>query len=218
MTFAAVSTPPRICLFVSPKCSVYCAGRSTATHLTHPTFNVDVCNRSIVRERQPSFQGSFVETCLLFIGNISRVWRTLASIPSDHAHSPVSPGEGSPGASDRLLSRHGSMLDMLLAPPGWRGTCARVSAREAFRCVGTFFFFFRGFGPVHGFSRKSCLRGTPRCLISACLCSDMSGGDEMGVRVHDPKTHVLCYSESGNDPQNARGSCMSVTSYNVSHA
>ncbi|CAM9133388.1 unnamed protein product, partial [Laminaria digitata] len=90
---------------------------------------VDDQFRYIVRERQPSFQGSFVSTCLLLIGKISGVWGSLASISSDHAHSPA---EGSVGASDRPLSGADSMLDMLLAPPGWRVACARVSSREAF--------------------------------------------------------------------------------------
>lgn len=126
---------PRISSTFLPTFSNHCRGRYPDTHFTLFAFSSVHFNRYIVRERQPSFQGSFVNTCLLLIGKISGVWGSLASISSDHAHSPVSPAEGSVGASDRPLSGADSMLDMLLAPPGWRVTCARVSSRESFRFV-----------------------------------------------------------------------------------
>lgn len=82
--------------------------------------------RSIVRERHPSFDGSFVETILLLIGKISGVWGRLGD------------ASGTGGHPDALsVAQTGDcMLDMLLAPSRCRAPRARLSAREAFRFVG----------------------------------------------------------------------------------
>lgn len=135
-------TLPKPGLCFCPRTSSYRRGRYLLNcYLIISPLTSIHSNRSIVQERSPSFQGSFVKTCLLLIGKISGVWGSLASISSDHAHSPA---EGSAGASDRPPSGANSMLDMLMAPSGRRATCARVSAREAFRFVGKIFGTFQG--------------------------------------------------------------------------
>lgn len=94
--------------------------------------------RSIVRRRQPGFEGSFVEACLLVVGGIANVWGCGRDIPleGDDADS------GSVDCRASLLSKTAtkygptaakSMLDMLLRPPSRYTTGAQVSAREAFR-------------------------------------------------------------------------------------
>ena len=83
-------------------------------------------NRSIVREQRPSFEGSFIETCLFLVGNISGVWGRFGGVffrAGGGGHRPA-PGP----ATERAC-----MLDMLLVPAGSRlAPLAQVSAREAF--------------------------------------------------------------------------------------
>lgn len=81
-------------------------------------------DRSIVRERRPSFDGSFVETCLRLAGKISGVWGRLGGGVEAGGHPvPV------PAAETACF------LDMLLVPAGCHAPRALASAREAFRLV-----------------------------------------------------------------------------------
>lgn len=82
--------------------------------------------RSIVQERHPSFDGSFVETCLLLIGKISCVWERLGDASEALGYPVTLP----------VVQTGGCMLDMLLAPAGCHAPSARASGREAFRFVG----------------------------------------------------------------------------------
>lgn len=76
-----------------------------------------------------------MEACLLLIGRIANVWRK--------SQGDLSTAEKTPANAPAVDGVHGharlavtvSMLDMLLVPSGYRATRARVSAREAFRCV-----------------------------------------------------------------------------------
>lgn len=85
-----------------------------------PSLNT---HRSIVREHQPSFEGSFVETCLLLVGNISAVWGRLGSDAENSGNA----------KSSSLMPHKECMLAMLLAPGGCR--VARYSTMETFRFV-----------------------------------------------------------------------------------
>lgn len=90
-------------------------------HLLFPT------DRSIVRERRPSFEGSFVECALLLVGQIAGVWTTLEGGASEIDSDPPA----SPPMADK-----GCVLDMLLAPAGFRAWRERVPARDSFRFDG----------------------------------------------------------------------------------
>lgn len=83
-------------------------------------------DRSIVRERQPSFEGSFVECSLLLVGQITGVWKKLEG---DASEADSDPPVSSPTANK------GCVLDMLLAPTGFCAWRKRVTARDAFRFV-----------------------------------------------------------------------------------
>ncbi|CAM9151445.1 unnamed protein product, partial [Scytosiphon promiscuus] len=92
---------------------------------TLPTVNPDVVNeefRSIVREQQPSFEGSFVETCLLLVGNISAVWGRPGSDSEESSDATASP----------LMPHKECMLALLLASGGCRALRARCSAKGMF--------------------------------------------------------------------------------------
>ena len=84
-------------------------------------------DRSIVREHRPSFEGSFVETCLLLVGKISGVWQRPGGALKAGGHRAPSPAAETTG-----------MLDMLLALAGDHTRRAQVSTREAFRFVCLF--------------------------------------------------------------------------------
>ncbi|CAN0355554.1 unnamed protein product [Ectocarpus sp. 6 AP-2014] len=88
-----------------------------APRLVHDEF------RSIVRERQPSFEGSFVECALFLVGQIAGVWTTLEGGASEI--------DSDPPASPPTVDK-GCVLDMLLAPAGFRAWRERVPARDAF--------------------------------------------------------------------------------------
>lgn len=98
--------------------------------------------RSVVRERCPTFNDSFVEACLLLVGKTASVWGSLDECTR------LAGGSGNPaggvavdGSKGVVGERHRrsttavGMLDMLLTSSGCRDTRARVSAREAFRFV-----------------------------------------------------------------------------------
>ncbi len=80
----------------------------------------------MVRERRPSFEGSFVETCLLLVGRISGVWARLGDGASEAGD------DCRPEASPVAAETGRCMLDMVLAPAGGAEPSA---AREAFRLV-----------------------------------------------------------------------------------
>lgn len=78
-------------------------------------------DRSIVRERRPSFEGSFVDTCMLLVGKISGVWGRI--------------GDAFEAAAPDPVAETACMLDMLLLPARTRVPRAQASARVAFRFV-----------------------------------------------------------------------------------
>lgn len=96
-------------------------------------------NRCIVREQDPTFEASFIESCLLVVGKISGVWGNFGEM-SHASRAPTGAGSGNTGAGEKECAtqqpapRGSDILDMLLGL-GSRATCTRVSAREAFRSV-----------------------------------------------------------------------------------
>lgn len=94
-------------------------------------------NRCIVRERDPTFHGSFVEGCLLVVGKIVGVWKNFISVspPSPQRHASVADSVGDVGLDDQ--ERGSAVTDMLdfLRPHGLV-THARISAQEAFWYAG----------------------------------------------------------------------------------
>lgn len=99
-------------------------------------------NRCIVRERDPTFEGSFVESCLLIVGKIDGVWGNFSDVlpAGDIPTMPMT--DGPTGATDEQIKREtkqmpvvADMLDFLLLHED-RATRTRVSAREAFWYAG----------------------------------------------------------------------------------
>ena len=93
-------------------------------------------DRSVVRERCPTFEGAFVETCLLVVGKISGVWARLGGSGGGGGGGGGGAIEaGRPLEASPLAESVGCMLDMVVAPAGVHEPSPRVSAREAFRSV-----------------------------------------------------------------------------------
>lgn len=93
--------------------------------------------RSIVRERDPAFDASFIESCLLIVGSVADVWGGYFDDSTEVMGGSSSSVFARQGDMEQVHStqQHTANMDMLslLVARGHRKVRTRVSAREAFR-------------------------------------------------------------------------------------